>query len=449
MAIFQIRKGRDIKIKGAAEKRVVDSALPVQVAIQPLNFPGLKTRLLVKEQDSVLVGTPILEDKSHPEIKIVSPASGKVLAIIRGDKRILLKIVIQTDGRQQGVPFSKIVPEQTETWSREQIIQRLLEAGLWPFIRQRPFSKVANPKDAPKAVFIQAMNTEPLALDVDFVLQNREADFQVGLDILRRLTQGQIHLCCSDKAASKALTQSKNIQTHRFSGPHPAGNVSTHIHSIDPVQKGDIVWYLEAMDVLRIAHLFLRGTFFPEQIVAITGEGARNRVYKKTTIGVPMAHLLDNQIPSGLRFISGSVLAGEDVGSDGFLSFYDSQVSVLPQGGKREFLGWLSPGLSKYSFSKTFVSSFLPEKVSSLDTDKNGSDRAIVFNHIYDQYVSLDIMTFFLIRAVLAGDIEEAEKLGILECDEEDFALCSFACPSKTDIGGIIRQGLDLIEKEG
>ena len=450
MGTFHIRKGRDIKLKGAAAKEIVNAPVPPKVAIQPTDFRGIKPRPLVDAGDTVKVGTPILTDKTHPDIKIVSPVSGKVVAVNRGEKRILLQIVIATDGRQEPLIFAQYRPADIKNLSREKIIQQLLEGGVWPFIRQRPFSKIAHPEDKPKSIFIQAVNTEPLALDIDFILNGKESLFQAGLDIVSKLTGGDTHLCFGGHASSKALTEAKNVKAHRFIGPHPAGNVSTFIHHIDPIKKGDVVWYLNAQDILRIGHLFLNGIFSPERYVVVTGEGAQNRAYMKTIIGAPLGILLKSGVnTSEQRYISGSVLMGIEAGKDGFLGFYDTQISVIPQGGKRNFLGWLSPGFKAYSFTKTFVSSFFPKKEISLDTDTHGSPRAIVLNDIYDSLLPLDIMTFFLIRAVIGGDIEEAEKLGILECDEEDFALCSFACPSKTDVGAIIKSGLDLIEKEG
>jgi len=239
------------------------------------------------------------------------------------------------------------------------------------------------------------------------------------------------------------------VQTHSFSGPHPAGNVSTHIHCVDPINKGDLVWYVEAQDVLRVASLFLNGTYPTERIIAVTGEGAEgHQFYAKTTEGVSISALLGDTDSQNLRYLSGSILTGKEVSRYGYVRFYDTQVTVIPEGGKRELLGWLAPGFNKYSFSKTFVSAFLPETEVSLDSDEHGSHRAIVLNHIYDSLVPLDIMTYFLLKAVISGNIEEAEQLGILECDEEDFALCTFACPSKTDVGGIISQGLVQIEKE-
>jgi Na+-transporting NADH:ubiquinone oxidoreductase subunit A len=448
MGEFRIRKGRDINIKGAASKRIVEVPLPPKVAIQPHDFPGLKPRLSVQVGDVVKVGSPLLTDKTHAQIRVVSPASGKVAAINRGEKRALLQIVIETDGRQDAVSFEKISVEEIKRVPREKILALLLEGGAWPVLRQRPFSNLADPAREPKAIFVQAMSTEPLAADADFILKDHQKEFQAGLEALRRLTKGAVHVCYHKNATSKTFTETQNVQTHQFSGPHPSGNVSTHIHYIDPISKGDIVWYLEAQDVVRIARLLLNGSFSPERVVAVTGEGVDEPVYKRTVIGASV-HSLVNAAKPGMRYLSGSVLRGTDVGPEGFLCFYDTQITALPRGGERKLLGWLTPGVGEYTFSKTFVSSFLPEQPASLNSDKKGSDRAIVLNDIYDQYVPLDILVNFLLRAVIANDIEEAERLGILECDEEDFALCTFACPSKTDVGGIIRGGLDLIEKEG
>lgn len=448
MATFIIKKGRDIKLKGAASKEVVTLRVPSQVAIKPLDIKGIKPRLVVKPDDLVKVGTPLLEDKYHPEIKLVSPASGKVLSINRGDKRALLSVVVQTDGRQEPEIFQIYTSNEIRGLSREVITKALLQAGFWPCLRQRPFSKIAAPGGTPKSIFVQAMNTEPLALDIDAVLDGLENEFQAGLDALTRLTNGAVTLCCRQGAKSKALTQAKNVQTHFFSGPHPAGNVGTHIHHVDPLGKGEVVWHIRAEDVLRIGSFLIKGIYSPEKFVAVTGEGAPKAVYVRTIVGAPVSHLVQGTPAPDMRYLSGSVLSGQDVGPNGFLGFYDSQITVLPKGGRREFLGWISPGFNKYSFSRTFFSALTPNREISMNTDKNGSDRAIVLNDVYDKYVSLDIMTFFLIKAVWVGDIEEMERLGILECDEEDFALCTFACPSKFDVGAIVRQGLDMVEKD-
>lgn len=449
MAVFRIKQGRDIRLTGVAVKEIDTLSLPGKAVIQFSDFKGLKPRLCVKINDAVKAGSPLFEDKAYPQVKVVSPLSGRISAIQLGEKRALLEIIIESDGRQDAVTFPKYNKNQIAQILPQDVLKRLLEAGLWPVIRQRPFSKIPHPDVAPKSIFIHAMNTEPLALDADFILEGKEERFQSGIDILRKLTKGKVYLCAAEGVRSKALTQSKNVETHYFAGPHPAGNVSTHIHYIDPIHKGDHVWYVEAQDVLRIAALFLDGVYSAERFVAVTGEGAPKKSYVKTVTGAPVSLLLKGHAAEGMRYISGSVLRGKDVGRDGALCFYDSQITVIPAGGKREFLGWMSPGFEKYTFSKTYASSFLSQKEVSLTSDKKGSERAIVFNNIYDALVPLDIMTYFLLKAVLSEDIEEAERLGILECDEEDFALCTFACPSKTDVGGIIREGLEYIEKEG
>ncbi len=449
MASFIIRQGRDIRIKGAAEKRVVDAVSPETAALVMEDLRGITPKVLLAPGAMVKAGTPVVMDKNHEEIKVVAPVSGRIVSVNRGEKRVLTTIVIQADGRQDAEQFPKFDRGELAGLSRGKITGQLLAGGLWPCLRQRPFSKIADPRVTPKSIFIHAMNTEPLAADIDLVLDGRQADLQAGLDIIRKLTDGKTHLCIDAKARSSALTRAKGVEIQRFSGAHPAGNVSTHIHCVDPVNKGEIVWYVEVQDVLRIATLFLQGVHSAERVIAVTGEGVKNRVYFRTIAGVPVSVLLQGSDLQGQRCISGSILTGRNVGKDGFLGFYDSQVTVLPEGGKRELLGWMAPGLNKYTFTNTYLSSFFPRQENTLDTDTHGSHRAIVWTSLYDDYVPLDLITFFLVRAIIVGDIEEMISLGILECDEEDFALCSFACPSKTDVGGYIRQGLDLVEAEG
>lgn len=256
-------------------------------------------------------------------------------------------------------------------------------------------------------------------------------------------------MCIAASSKSPALNQAQGVDIQRFSGAHPAGNVSTHIHYVDPINKGDTVWYIEAQDVLRVAQLFLKGIHCADRVIAVTGEGAKERVHYRTVAGAAVSLLLPGSELKGQRVISGSVLTGRNIGKDGFTGFYDSQVSVVPEGGKRELFGWMMPGFDKYTLTNTFASVLLGRKESSLDTDTHGGHRAIIWPSNFDDYVALDLITFFLVRAVIVGDIEEMVALGILECDEEDFALASFACPSKTDVGAYIRQGLDLVETEG
>ncbi len=449
MSSFNIKRGKDIQLKGEARREYIDVLAPQRVAIQPPDFRGLKARVLVKEGEKVQRGSVVIEDKDIDGLNLLSPISGTVKAINRGAKRALLSIVIENDKSNDSRDFKKYSAADIKKLKRKDIVASLLEGGLWPTIRQRPFGKIASPQDKPKSIFVRAINTDPLAADTDFILNDQEKDFQAGLNILTNLTDGKVHLCIKDTANSAALTSAEGVEVHLFSGPHPAGNVGTHIHHVDPINKGDVVWYVEAQDVVRIAQLFSTGQYPNRCVVALTGEGAKDNVYAFTLQGASIKDLLSGTDFAGKRCLTGSVLSGRDVGADGFLGFYDSQITIVPEGGNREFLGWLVPGFKKYTLSHTYASAFLPEKPVSLDTDENGGHRAIVLNHLYDSYVALDVVTYFLLKAILAEDIDEAERLGILECDPEDFALCTFVCPSKVNVGSIIRQGLDIIEKEG
>ncbi len=449
MSHFSIKKGKNLKIKGSVSYETVDLPLPKQVAVMPPNFKGLKSRLAVKVDDVVKVGSPVITDKSIEGLLVSSPVSGKVVAINRGAKRSLLEVVIETDNLQETISFLNSPSSDASSYSSDQIKKTMLESGLWAVLRQRPFSKIANPSDKPKSLFIHAMNTEPLAADIDYIMEDKDIEYQFGIDILKKLVGVNIHQCIDAQSKAKALKEAKNVETHTFSGPHPAGNIGTHIHCVDPIGKGDVVWFIEVQDVLRVAQLFQKGTYPVERTVAISGEGAKNRVYTKTIVGTPLSSLLQGSDLQNMRCISGSVLTGRNVGKNGYLGFYDSQVTIIPEGGSRKLLGWLVPGFNNYTFSRTYASAFTGKKDFSLDADKNGSDRAIVLNHLYDELNALDIMTYFLLKSVISEDIEESEKLGILECDEEDFALCTFACPSKIDVGGIIQSGLEIIEKEG
>jgi len=451
MNIIRIHKGRDIRLPGSAERKKVSLALPSTVAVQPFDFYGLRLRPVVKAGDSVKVGSPLLEHKDDRRVKIVSPASGTVAGIMRGEKRSLSAVTVLCDGKQDALSFPKISAAEIKNFSPDSLVERMLVAGVWPCLRQRPFSKIVDPGRRPKAIFVQAHMTDPLSPDLDFVLEGREARFHQGLEILKRLTPGNVFVCCSPAARSRAIREAKGVSVVGFAGPHPAGNISTFIHHLDPVGKGDLVWYIGAEDVCRVADLILEGRFIPRRTIAVTGEGAPARFYGETILGAPLRHLFPGPQPAGLRYISGSVLRGTDAGLDGYVCFYDQQVTALPQGGNREFLGWIRPGGNKYSFSRTFFSSF-PRRAAapvSLDTGMHGSRRAIVLPHLYDDYVALDVLTYFLVRAITAGDMEEALRLGLLECAQEDFALCSFACASKFDVGRVIQQGLTRLEKEG
>ncbi len=444
-----IQKGRDIPLKGRASAELKALPLPSECIFPFLDFAPRQFRLLIKEGDKVLVGSPIAEDREHPGLVLVSPVSGAVKHVNRGDKRALLSITLSTDGQQTPVQHQKFSPESLIALSRAAVVEQLLKGGVWPFLRQRPFSRTANPLNTPKSIFVRAMNTDPLAPDLDVILNGVEREFQAGLDVLKRLTPGNVYLCFDAKAKARALTGASHVESVAFSGPHPAGNVGTHIHHCDPVGKGDVVWFMEAQDVVRAGRLFLDGVFYPSRIIAVTGEGASLRSHVKTVLGASVAYVLGDKKDDALRYISGSVLSGSDVGYDGGVGLFDAQVTVIPAGGARKFFGWLMPMFKDYSFSRTVASALAPQRDVSLDTEVHGGLRAVVVNDLYDELNAIDVMTYFLIKAIYGHQIEEMIRLGILECAPEDFALATFACPSKVDVGAVIQRGLDMIEKEG
>lgn len=401
MGTFLIRKGRDFKIPGSAQKKIIDLGLPGQIAIQPNDFKGLNLRLLVKENDTLKAGNAVMEDVSQPRIKVVSPVSGRVGSILRGENSVLSEIIIIPDQTQVYEKFRAYQPDELINLSRERIIDQLLLSGLWPCLRQRPFSKVANPQISPKSIFVHAMNTEPLAADVDFILQEKQFEFQTGLDIIKHLTEGQVHLCVSKDAQSKALTQAKRVKTHRFWGSHPSGSVSTHIRCVDPIHPTDARWYVEAQDVSRIGELFLKGIHPGARYVALTGSGLEKRYYVKTVIGARVSDLVKEPLKETVQYISGSPLTGKVVGPKGFLSFYDEQLTVV-------------------SLAET----------------------AQLCQRLWN------LKTFFLLKAIMDKDWKKARRLGILEVDAEDFARASWGFLPKMDAERIIRQGLDILEKE-
>lgn len=447
---YYIRKGKDLKILGVARPECVVLPLPKTIAIYPLEFKGLKPRVVVKPDEAVKVGDLLIEDKNGTGICVTSPVSGKVIAVNRGERRVLVNVVIQTDGKQEQVSLKTV----SETSSREECVNALLKSGLWPALRQRPFSKISVPTEVPKSIFIKALHTDPLSLDLGSVLDGQEVVLQAGLDLVRKLTDGDVHLCYGSEAESSVLKEAQNVKHQIFSGPHPAGNVSTFLHNVDPINKGEIIWYMDVQDVLRYGVFALEGRYSADRVVAVTGEGVSkgHRQYVRTIIGAPIQECVQGEVlQKDHRYLSGSLLSGFDAGYNGFVRFYDSQIHVLPDFPQRKLLRFFRPGFNEYTFSHTYAGTFLGKnrQETSLDTSVNGSNRAIVVNDVFDKYVPLDIYTFFLLKAIMVREWDEAEKLGLLECDPEDFALAAFACPSKTDVMGLIAQGLDSIEREG
>lgn len=447
----KLRKGLDIRLIGDAEKVVETLALPKEASIKPSDFHGLNPKMVVKEGEQVKVGQVIFYDKYSELVKIVSPVSGTVKAIVRGEKRKILEVVISADGAQEALSGS---PKEVSGLSSEQIKETMLTAGLWPFVKQRPLDVVANPANAPKAIFVSAFDSSPLAPDYNFLIEGQEKDFQTGLDALAKLTTGKVHLTLNGKGSSAAaFAQAKGVQINTIVGKHPAGNVGTQIHHIDPINKGEFVWTVNALDVAIIGRYFNTGKFDPTRVVALTGSEVKAPKYYKTILGANLSGLFNGTIKEGVkvRYISGNVLTGDKISAEGNLGFYHSHVSVIPEGDEYKFFlttGWLGHGFDKFSNSRLFPTFLLANKKFRLDTNTNGEERAFVVTGELDRVFPFDILPMQLVKAAITHDIDGMENLGIYEVAPEDFALCEYVCTTKINIQDEIRQGLDLIAQE-
>ena len=451
---IKIKKGLDLPLIGAPQAEVTEVAFPQQVTVYPQDFSPIKPRLEVAEGDTVKRGSVLFHDKKNEALKFRSPAAGRVAKIVLGKRRALEQIIIDVEG-DESESFSTHTLDAISGLSREDVLAHLQDTGFLSLIRQRPFSRMADPGATPKSIFVNGMNTGSFRPDIHVIIQGQEAAFQAGLNILGRLTEGDVHLCLNAKPAnpSKAVLEAKNVKVHTFSGPSPAGNTSVHIHNIDPISPNDIVWTAQAADVIQIGRLFLEGATPGTKVISIAGPGVKEaaRKYYKVNVGAPLSSVLNGQLDSDEpRVISGDALCGKAIGIDSGVPFFGSGITVLHEGRERFFMSWAGPGLGRFSVQRTFLSRWLtPGKSWPLTTSQNGSKRAMVLTGVYDKYMPMRIMTDFLVRAVIANDTDEAIKLGILETEPEDFALCAFACPSKTDIVGIIRNGLEAIERKG
>lgn len=447
---IKIKKGVDIKLKGVAEQVISTLDRPEIFAIKPTDFHNLVPKMEVKEGDQVKAGSIIFSDKYREAIKFTSPVSGEIAEVVRGAKRRILEVRILPDAQSQSIEFGTADPVSL---SRDAIIDKLLMSGLWPMIRQRPFATIANPNDTPRDIFISAINSAPLAADYNFICKDQIGLLQTGIDAVGKLTTGKVHFNISaDAAQSSSFTGLKGVQLNRFSGPHPVGNVGVQIHHLKPINKGEIVWYLSPLDLITIGRLFKEGRYNPERIIALAGSEVKEPKYYRTQIGASVSKLVKGQLNEGLnRVISGNVLTGTKIDESGFLGFYDSEVTVIPEGEEPQFFlteGWLSPGFHKFSISRSFPSWLTPSKRYRLNTNMNGEERAFVMTGELDRVFPFDIYPLQLIKSIIVNDVEKMEKLGIYEVDTEDFALCEFVCTSKIEIQEIVRKGLDLIQKE-
>lgn len=456
--LVKLKKGFDIKLAGKAEKKLVEFQPAKTFAIKPTDFIGLqRPKVTVNEGDIVKAGTPILFDKALDKVQYVAPVSGEIVEIKRGEKRKLLEIKILADNDISYESFEKFAESSIKSISREDAITNLTKGGVWPQLIQRPFGIVANPEDKPKAIFISGFDTHPLAPDYSVTLKGEEKYFQTGIDILKKLTEGTVHLNINgDAEVPTVFANVQNAQVNKFSGPHPAGNVGVQIHHLDAINKGDVAWTISPYGVSQIGKLFLEGRYDASKTIAITGSRAKSAAYTKTFIGACVDTLVNgnlkedekSNIAPDTRVVSGNVLTGEKINKDGYLGYYHNQLTLLPEGEYYEFLGWMKPTSEKLSYHRALgLLSFLkPNKEFVLDTNVRGEERAFVQTGVFESVTPMDILPVYLLKAIMAEDFDEMEELGIYEVVEEDLALCEFVDVSKHPVQEIVRKGIDLIQ---
>lgn len=446
--MIRIKKGLDLPIKGKPEQIINESKTSRFVAVLGGDYPGVRPGLAVKESETVVKGQLLFHDKNRPEVWFTAPGTGKIKSIIRGERRKLLAVVIELSGTEE-IVFKSYSEAELATLTAEPIKDQLLKSGLWPALRARPFNKVANPDVRPHSIFITAMDSNPLAPSIGAILSGHERNFGLGVRLLSKLTDGALFLCKSPETKLNELSVD-NLVIVDFSGPHPAGNVGTHIHFLDPVHRGKMVWHIGIQDVIAVGRLFSTGRYDVDRVISLGGPSVKQPRLMKTRLGVCLDELLNGELESGeQRVISGSILSGFQAQNEvAYLGRYHQQVSVIPEYRTREFLGWLNPGWNRFSLKRTVLSRFLPGRACDFTTSTNGEIRAIIPIGNYERVMPLDIMPLFLIRALAVEDVEEAEQLGCLELDEEDLALCAYVCPSKQEFGPLLTRALALIEEE-
>ncbi len=449
--VIKITKGLDIQLEGRPQEEIFESAKSDYYTIFPDDFPGFSPKISVKQGDRVSAGTAILYDKNNPDVKIASPVSGEIASVNRGEKRKLLNIVISADKNIEYQDFGK---KNIQQLTAEDIKQHLCEAGIFPFIRQRPYNYGANPSDSPRDIFISGIYSAPLAPSLELILKGQESDFQTGLDVLAKLTSGKVYLGLLSDCTTPALKEAKNVEKIYFEGPHPVGNVGVQINHIKPINRGEIVWTIDPANILYIGRLFNNGIADFTRLVALSGSEVKKTGYHQMLPGASIASLTTNNTTEGkiLRYISGNVLTGTKIEAEGSIHAFDNQITIIPEGTEtNEFFGWASLGISKFSNSCTFPSKLINKLVKReyiLDARIKGGKRAMIMSNEYDKVFPMDVLPEFLLKAIIAFDIDKMENLGIYEVIPEDFALCEFVDTSKIELQRIVRKGLDLLYNE-
>ncbi len=447
--MFRITKGLNLPISGQPESQIVAAPGVTRVGLVASDYIGMKPTMLVQEGDSVRLGQPLFSDKKTNGVIFTAPAAGRVAEINRGERRMLQSLVIDVEGHDS-VEFSPLVEKDFLRGNREQITDLLAASGLWPAFRTRPFSKIPAVGTVPRSIFVQAMDTNPLAADPMPWIRSHEADFRFGLQSLAKLTDGKVHVCHRPDAVIPDIGVS-SVSTAAFEGPHPAGLSGTHIHFLDPVGPKKTVWYINYQDVIAIGHLVATGWLDTERMISIAGPSFAKPQIVRTRLGACVTQLTSGMLVNGThRVISGSVLSGRRVEAPmGYLGRYHLQVSAIPESSQREFLGWMSPGANRFSVKNIFTSALNRARTFAFSTTTGGSKRAMVPIGMYEKVMPLDILPTFLLRALITKDTEQAQALGCMELDEEDLALCTFVCPGKTEYGPLLRASLNQIELDG
>jgi Na+-transporting NADH:ubiquinone oxidoreductase subunit A len=443
---IRIKKGLDIKLVGVAEKNTTKSSQSSVYAVKPEDFHGITPKLVAKEGADVKAGDTLFYSKSDERILFPSPVSGKVTEVIRGARRKVLAVKFAADTTQVYKDFGT---KDADAMSAEEVKNHLLASGCWPFVKQRPYDVVANPNQAPKAIFISAYASAPLAADLEYTLAGKEAELQAAITAVSKLTEGVVHVSVGANTTSP-LANLKGIELHKVSGPHPSGNVGTQIAAIDPINKGEVVWVLTPQDLVVIGELLLTGKLNLSRTIALTGSQFSKPAYVTAISGATIADVTANNLKDdNTRIISGNVLSGKEVKADEFLGYYDNQITAIPEGDDYEFFGWNKPIFNKISTSRALTFSWLtPKKKYDLNTNTNGEHRAFVVTGSYEEVFPLDIYPMQLLKAFMYKDLDEMEALGGYEVAPEDFALTEFVCVSKQPHQKIIREGLDLMREE-
>lgn len=447
--MIKITKGLSLPITGAPSQAIGESAKVTRVAVLGEEFIGMRPSMNVQEGDRVRKGQLLFEDKKTPGVCVTAPASGVISAIHRGERRVLQAVVIDVEG-DDAIQFPRTEAAELVRLERETVQQQLLTSGLWTSLRTRPFSKIPAPGSVPAAIFVTAIDTNPLAADPQPIIFQHFKAFNAGLTVLTRLTDGKIHVCQASggKLGGHPAGQ---VTTNTFTGPHPAGLPGTHIHFLEPVSLTKQVWHLNYQDVIAIGKLFMEGELWTERVVSLAGPQVKTPRLVNTWLGASLEQLTAGELAEGEnRVISGSVLSGTHAqGPHAFLGRYHLQVSVVKEGREKELFGWMMPGKDKFSITRTTLGHFLKRKLFSFSTDTNGGERAMVPIGNYERVMPLDILPTHLLRDLLAGDTDSAQALGCLELDEEDLALCTYVCPAKYEYGPVLREVLTRIEQEG